>query len=524
MLTLHVTWSTFKTFLENCRRRANTPLWECGSGEELWRDQSGLSYLDGTEAELHQLRQNPERLKSMWQYWNSLHLTTFFYMKPDFFALCPPDILGRIEGSDWSWLLKRMPDKCQWEELNWAQVVKLPLGNDDLAQQIYDKWLDWKKIKVDGWIWLLGKNSIFVDKCDWGQFQGGDIVRLLIELPGFATKCEPYWDKLRKEDWKSLLCKRPCFAANCHCWEEFDRHELLDLLRKHSTFADKCDLRKLDGSDWVILLRENPGLADKCVWTKLEDYDWMNLLRVRPKFADKCDLAKLDGYIWVELLLAQPQFAENDIPWKILTGDNADEKHLRKLEQRGFWRNVFWKDEEHKDILLLVLECYPKVSLSFSWEDFSNDDCDSIWKKLKRDVLLQLLKAKPKLGKRIDKWWTSFTPDDLGELLCERPELADRCVLARLDLHNAAMFLKEWPDCYLRFEDIFLEKQNMPGTTEDHSVITNLRVHYHGEKPSTCTPNGITDNAIEGLLNQNGIRSPDKLLRGPDGRFVPIDP
>ncbi len=498
MQTLHVTWCTFKTFLENCRRKANTS----GSGEKLWRDQCGPYYLDETEAELHQLLTTPERLRSMWQYWNSLHLTTFFYMKPDFLALCPPDILERIEGSDWSWLLKRVPDKCHLEKLSRSQVEKLPLGNKALAQQLHDKWHGWGNLDGDAWGKLLNKNRIFKDKC------------------------EQFCDKLRKADWKSLLYAYPEFADKCHCWEEFDNRELMYLLRRDSTFADKCDLTKLDGSDWVILLHEDSkSFADKCYWTQLKDYDWMNLLSVHPQYADKCDLAKLNGDVWVNLLLAQPQFAENDIPWQILTGDNTSEKYLQELEQKGFWRNEFWKDEKNKETLMLILENYPKISLFFPWEHFQNADFYSILNKLKPDVLLQLWKDKPQLvGGRIHDW-SSFTPDNLRKILCEHPELANEHVLERLDLHNAAMLLKEQWGLYQRFEDIFLDKQQMPGTSEDRMVITLLWNKLHGVLPSTYSPNGTIGKTGEHkhILNENNIPLLGKQLRGQDGRFEPFD-
>ncbi len=490
MPTLHVTWSTFKTFLENCRRKANTS----GSGEKLWRDRCGPYYLDETEAELHQLLTTPERLRFMWQYWNSLHLTTFFYMKPDFLALCPPNILGRIEGSDWSWLLNRVPDKCHLEKLSRSQVEQLPLGNKDLAQQLHDKWQGWGDLDGDAWGRLLEKNRKFKDKC------------------------EHFCDKLRKADWKSLLWAYPEFADKCHCWEEFDHQELMYLLRRDSTFADKCDLTKLDGSDWVNLLHWKPKFfKNKCVWGKLEGYDWVHLLRDDPTFANKCKWEKLTCHDWVDLLLAQPIFAENDVPWKKFTGDNANEKYLLELEQKGFWRNEFWKDEKNKNSLMLILERYPNVSFFFSWEHFQNPDFDSILNKLKPDVLLQLWKEKPQLGERIHNW-SSFAPDNLRELLCERPELANRPVLERLDLHNAAELLKKRWSLYQRFEGIFLAKQEMPGTSDDRMVITNLRVKLHGEIPSTSTPNGISSKT-EHILTENGIQSKGKQLRGPDGRF-----
>jgi hypothetical protein len=176
---------------------------------------------------------------------------------------------------------------------------------------------------------------------------------------------------------------------------------------------------------------------------------------------------------------------------------------------------------------MLILECYPKVSLFFSWEHFQNDDFDSILNKLKSDVLLQLWKDKPQLGERIHDW-SSFTPDNLREILCERPELANRPVLERLDLHNAAELLKEQEGLFLQFAGIFLGKQEISETCdaqtkEDNRFITNLRVKYRGPIPSTCTPNGITDKAGQRLLTEKGIPLPGKLLRGQDGRFEPFD-
>ena len=499
MPTLHVTWSTFETFLVICRRKANTS----GSGEKLWRDQCGPYYLDATEAELHQLLTTPERLRSMWQYWNSLHLTTFFYMKPNFLALCPPKILGRIEGSDWSWLLNRVPDKCHLEKLSRSQVEQLPLGNKDLAQQLHDKWHGWGDLDGDAWGRLLKKNHRI-----------------------FKDKCEQFCHNLRKADWKSLLYAYPEFADKCHCWGEFDNLELMYLLRRDSTFADKCDLTKLDGSDWVNLLHWKPEFfKNKCVWGKLEGYDWVHLLRDDPTFENKCKWEKLTCHDWVDLLLARPAFAENDVPWKKFTGDNANEKYLLELEQKGFWSNEFWKDEKNKNTLMLILESYPKISLFFPWEHFQNADFYSILNKLKPDVLLQLWIEKPQLvGERIHDW-SSFTPENLRKILCEHPKLANEHVLERLDLHNAAELLKEQWSLYAKFEKIFLAKQEMPGTSDDRMVITLLWNKLHGVLPSTCSPNGTIGKTGEHkhILNENNIPVLGKQLRGQDGRFEPFD-
>ena len=141
------------------------------------------------------------------------------------------------------------------------------------------------------------------------KLDGNDWSVMLQADDRFARWCE--WDRLRPEDWVSLLRKKPHFIDRLpeSVEDRFTGFDWALILEERPELESRCDWSRLEPADYAVLASSRPEYADQCPWDRFTGSDWALLLRYQPRFADRCDWSKLRNADWKFLLDGQPQFA-----------------------------------------------------------------------------------------------------------------------------------------------------------------------------------------------------------------------
>lgn len=230
------------------------------------------------------LRFQPQfAVRCPWNKFNEYNWFDLLYDQPQFIVNCPSEMLKEIDGSRWLFLLIKHPqfaDKCPWEKLN----------------------------KVNSLLWstLLRRQPQFADKCPWDVLETKDVEDILRQQPQLVDRCPK--EKFSNTIMKIFLEQYP----EKYSWEQIGGETLIDLFESYPQISEKCpwDRLNLNGYDWVTILVKMPQFYDKCQWKRLNGTNWAFLLSYQPQFADNCPWEKLSPSDWVWLLTYQPQFAK----------------------------------------------------------------------------------------------------------------------------------------------------------------------------------------------------------------------